>query len=292
VADLLAPVVDALSRQVLDSAWVQADDTTVEVQDPSRQPAYRNGHFWVYRGERGDVVYRFTWQRNRDGPLQMLAEYKGYLQVDAAPAYDELFKQRPEIIEVGCWAHCRRYFKEAVVTASIEATQVLAWVGQLYGVERKAREQKLDAAARQELRQQQARPVLGHIRAYLEALGPQLLPKSPLGTATGYALKQWDALSRYLEDGRLHIDNNGAEQALRSIVLGRKNWLFCGSEAAAHRAAILCSLVNTCKAHQIDPFAYLRDVIDRVSTHPASRVEELTPRLWKELRRTRIAEAA
>ena len=110
------------------------------------------------------------------------------------------------------------------------------------------------------------------------------LPKSPLADAIGYALRQWEALCRYTEDGSLEIDNNGAENALRPLCLGRKNWLFIGSEAAAHRTMVLLTLVQTCKAHQVDPFAYLRDVIDRVSTHPMSRIDELTPRRWKELR--------
>jgi hypothetical protein len=146
-----------------------------------------------------------------------------------------------------------------------------------------ASEKRLDAPARQRARQEQARPILERMRAYLEDQRAAALPKSPLGAAIGYALRNWVALTRYTEDGRLKIDNNGAEQALRPIVLGRKNWLFAGSEAAAHRTAILCSLVQTCKHLQINPFVYLRDVIDRVSTHPARLVLELTPREWKRL---------
>ena len=128
--------------------------------------------------------------------------------------------------------------------------------------------------------------------AYLREQQAAALPKSPLGAAIGYALRNWVALTRYAEDGRLKIDNNGAEQALRPIVLGRKNWLFAGSEAAAHRTAILCSLVQTCKHLQINPFVYLRDVIERVSTHPARLVLELTPREWKRLRQNSRAQAA
>jgi len=291
VADLLAPIVEAIKQQVLAGEWIQSDDTSIEVQDPEHEPAYRQGHLWVYRGAHGDVVYDFTWQRNRDGPLRMLAGYRGYLQVDAAPAYDEVFLTRP-IVEVGCWAHARRYFKDAVATAAVEATQVLLWIGELYGVERAARERPLDEPARGQLRHERARPILERLRVSLPPLALTALPKSPLGQAVGYATRQWAALTRYLEHGALEIDNNGAERALKPIVLGRKNWLFCGSEAAAHRAAILCSLVNTCKAHQINPFAYLRDVIERVSTHPARRVAELTPRLWKELQQQRAADAA
>ncbi|MBI4515947.1 MAG: IS66 family transposase [Deltaproteobacteria bacterium] len=261
VADLLEPIVRAMHReQVCQSPWIQCDDTTLDVQDPSRAPEIRTGHLWVYRAEAGDVVYDFTWLRNRDGPLRMLADYRGYLQADAAPAYDDVFAQHPEIIEVGCWAHARRYFKEAMPTAALACAQVLALIGQLYGIERTASDRHLDASARRRLRQEQARPVLERLRAYLQEQAATALPKSPLATAVGYALRNWGALTRYTEDGRLKIDNNGAEQALRPIVLGRKNWLFAGSEAAAHRTAILCSLVQTCKHLQINPFVYLRDV--------------------------------
>ena len=266
------------------SPWIQCDDTTLDVQDPSRAPEIRTGHLWVYRGELGEVVYDFTWSRNRDGPLKMLAGYRGYLQVDAAPAYDDVFMQYPGIIEVGCMAHARRYFKEAMPTAAVPCAQTLALIKQLYGIERVASDKRLDAPARQRARQEQARPILERLHAYLQDQRAAALPKSPLGAAIGYALRNWVALTRYTEDGRLKIDNNGAEQALRPIVLGRKNWLFAGSEAAAHRTAILCSLVQTCKHLQIDPFVYLRDVIERVSTHPARLVLELTPREWKRLR--------
>lgn len=292
VADLLEPMVRAMHRdQVCQSPWIQCDDTTLDVQDPSRAPEIRTGHLWVYRGELGDVVYDFTWSRNRDGPLKMLSDYRGYLQVDAAPAYDDVFAQHPEIIEVGCWAHARRYFKEAMPTAPVTCAQVLAIIGQLYGIERAASDKHLDATTRQRLRQEQARPILETLHAYLQEQQATALPKSPLGTAVGYALRNSRALMRYTDDGRLKVDNNGAEQALRPIVLGRRNWLFAGSEAAAHRTAILCSLVQTCKHLQINPFIYLRDVIERVSTHPARLVLELTPREWKRLQQDSAARA-
>lgn len=291
VADLLAPIVRARYReQVTPSPWIQCDDTTLDVQDPSRAPEIRTGHLWVYRAEGGEVVYDFTWARNRDGPQRMLADFRGYLQADAAPAYDDVFAQQPAIVEVGCWAHARRYFKEAMPTAPGVCAPVVATIGQLYGIERAARDQ--EPRARQPRRQEQARPILATLQTYLQAQRATALPKSPLATATGYALRNWTALTRYPEDGRLKIDNNGAEQALRPIVLGRKNWLFAGSEAAAHRTAILCSLVQTCKHLQINPYVYLRDVIERVSTHPARRVLELTPREWQRLRADPPAAAA
>jgi transposase len=291
VADLLAPVVTrGIKSELLASPWIQCDDTTIDVQVDDRKPQIREGHLWTYRGMGGEVVYDFTWARNGEGPERMLAEYRGYLQADAAPAYDGLFAGHPEIVEVGCWAHARRYFKEAVSSAAAVAVQMLMLIRELYAIERGAAE--LEADARRTLREARAAPLLERIRKWLKELQPTVLPKSPLAEAIGYVLGNWDALSRYTQDGRLKIDNNGAERAIKPVVLGRKNWLFCGSEPAAHRAAILLSLVQTCKHVGVDPFVYLRDVIERVSTHPMSRIGELTPRQWRQLRQTPKADQA
>lgn len=291
VADLLKPIViAAIKPELFASPWIQTDDTTVDVRVEEREPGIRRGHMWVYRGEGGEVLYDFTWSRNRDGPLRMLTGYRGYLQADAAPAYDDVFRTRPEIVEVGCWAHARRYFKEAVNSAAVGSLQVLVLIQELYGIERSAAE--FSAERRKEHRDRHARPVLAQIEGQLKDLRQSVLPKSPLAEAIGYTLGNWAALNRYLEDGRLKIDNNGAERAIKPVVLGRKNWLFCGSEAAAHRAAVLLSLVQTCKHLAVDPFAYLRDVIDRISTHPMSRIAELTPREWKRLRQAAVTRAA
>jgi transposase len=291
VADLLKPVATQIAADVLSSKWVQSDDTGVEVQDRTANPAYRKGHVWTYRGSDASAFYDFTWGRNSEGPLRVLAHFRGYLQADAAPAFDDVYRNLP-IAEVGCWAHARRRFKEAVRTAPKEAAQVVVWIGGLYGLERSAKTNTLDDERRRALRQERARPILKRIHAYLNEIALTALPKSPLGDAIGYALRQWDALTRYTEHGSLEIDNNGAENALRPLCLGRKNWLHFGSEAAAHRAMVLLTLVQTCKAHHVDPFAYLRDVIDRVSTHPMRRIDELTPRRWKELREQSRVHAA
>ena len=283
VADLLRPIVrSGMKEQLFSSPWIQCDDTTLAVQTAEGHPQIRTGHMWVYRGMEGEVIYDFTWARNRAGPLAMLQGYRGYLQVDAAPAYDEVFTTyAAQLVEVGCWAHGRRYFKEALPSAPVVAAAIITRLGALYGLEKAAK--AWGAEQRYALRQQQARPILLQLFATFEEVQPTVLPKSPLGEALGYALRNRAALLRYLEDGRLEIDNNGAERAIKPLVLGRKNWLFCGSEAAAHRAAVLLSLVQTCKHLEIDSFHYLRDVIDCVSTHPMSRLAELTPREWKRL---------
>ena len=278
VADLLEPIVTAMHKQILSSPWIQCDDTTLTVTEDGS----RTGHMWAYRSMENDVIYDFTWARNREGPMRMLEGYRGFLQADAAPGYDELFRTRPEIVEVACWAHARRYFKEACDSTLLFCRQILVLIGRLYDIERDAK--GVSVEERYQARQKHALPLLAEIKTALESGRDQALPKSPTAKAITYTLSNWQALTRYTEDGRLKIDNNGAERAIKPVVIGRKNWLFCGSEAAAHRAAILLSLVQTCKHHGVDPFIYLRDVIDRVSVHPMSRVSELTPREWKRLR--------
>ena len=298
VADLLGLVVEeGIKEELLRSAYIQCDDTTLDVQLPEergsekrQRPAIEQGNMWAYRDAEGDVVYDFTWGRIREGPERMFREYRGYVQADAAPTYDPLFEQRKDLIEVGCWAHARRKFKEAAPTAAERCALVLGKIRDLYKLEKslrgQTREQRLAA------RHRHARPVLDRLFEILMVTRAEVLPKSPLADACQYALNNRRALERYLEDGRLEIDNNGAERAIKPVVLGRKNWLFAGSEAAAKRGAILLSLVNTCKNLGIDPFAYLHDVIDRISTHPRNRVQELTPRQWLKARLAAAAAAA
>jgi len=202
-------VATQIAADVLGSQWVQSDDTGVDVQDRTATPQIRTGHVWAYRGSDTSAFYDFTWARNSEGPLRVLAHFRGYLQADAAPAFDDVYRTRP-ITEVGCWAHARRRFKEALRTSPKEAAHVVVWIGELYGLERSAKKNKLDDGQRQALRQQSARPILKRIHAYLQEVAVTALPKSPLGEAIGYALRQWDALNRYTDDGSLEIDNNGA----------------------------------------------------------------------------------
>jgi transposase len=295
VADLLGLVVEeGIKSELRGAAYIQCDDTTLDVQLPEERgaekrerPAIEQGNMWAYRGAEGEVVYDFTWGRIREGPERMLGAYRGYVQADAAPAYDRLFETRTDLIEIGCWAHARRRFKEAAPTAAERCALVLGKIRELYMLEKSVRGQTPEQ--RRAARQRHARPVMNRLFEVLTATQAAGLPKSPLADACQYALHHRRALERYLEDGRLEIDNNGAERAIKPVVLGRKNWLFAGSEAAAKRAAILLSLVHTCKNLGIDPFAYLHDVIERISTHPRNRVQELTPRQWLKARLTAAA---
>jgi hypothetical protein len=224
------------------------------------------------------IVYDYTPNRSRDGPDDFLQPFHGYLQADAYSGYDQLYQDpEREVIEVACWAHARRKFFEAQSSDLVRATVMLAYVRLLYDVEREARAQKLRGEARRVLRQAKSKPILEDIRAYLEREQPQVLPKSPEGQAIAYTLSNWKALTRYAEDGDLEIDNNGAERSLRGIAVGRRNWMFYGSDNGGRTAAILSSLTATCKRLGMDPFAYLRDLFGRIAAHPNARIAELLP---------------
>jgi len=170
----------------------------------------------------------------------------------------------------------------------MRSTVMLAYIRLLYDVEREARDQKLGGEARRALRQAKSKPILEDIHAYLEHEQPQVLPKSPEGQAIAYTLSNWKALTRYCEDGDLEIDNNGAERSLRGIAVGRRNWTFLGSDNGGRTAAVLTSLVATCKRLAIDPFAYLRDIFTRISDHPRSRLAELLPDRWMAAQRAEL----
>jgi transposase len=277
-ADLLEPLYRDLHASVLGSKVIHTDDTPVPVLDRAGG-ATREGRLWVYVSDHtpADLVYDYTPTRSRAGPAAFLGEFRGYLQADAYAGYDALYATG-RVLEVGCWAHARRYFWDAKGADAGRALRALGAIRELYAVEADAR--ALAADARRAQRQERARPVLERFKTWLDEQADVILPKSPIGEAVGYARKQWGALTRYLDDGDLAIDNNVSERALRKVVVGRGNWLFCGNDEGGRRAAILYSLVGTCKEHGLDPWAYLRDVLARIPTHPDSRRAELLPRHW------------
>ena len=275
VADALAPIVVEMKRQNLASDYLQTDDTPVVVL--AETGGTFKGRVWVYLDPLGrQVVFDATPTHERDGPLEFLKGFRGRLQADAYAGYDALFRGGG-LEEIGCWAHARRRFVEALETDARAAT-IVSLIQELYAVERDAAE--LAADARHALRQERSRPSMAKLDAARKSLTSEVLPKSPLGDALRYLDNQWQALMRYLEDGRLKIDNNGAESQLRAVAVGRKNWLFAGSMSGAQRAAVLYSLVQSCRLASIDPFLYFRDVLLRVATHPQSRIAELTPQAW------------
>ena len=289
-ADLLAPIVTLMMTKILESRVVQTDETPVKVQDHEGK-GIKTGRLWDVIGDHYHryVVYRYTEDRSGTGPAEIFKDYTGYLQADAASVFDQLYSSG-KIIEVGCMMHARRKFYEARTSDPPRAHKALAWIGLLYDVEREAKEKSETAeyetfvAARHALRGERSRLIFKQLHDWLVAEAPKVLPKSPIGEAIQYALNHWTALERPLKEGFLELDNGACERAFKPVALGRKNWLFVGSDKGGETAAVLMSLCTTCKNLGIDPQAYLRDVLDRISTHPARRIEELLPDRWQALR--------
>jgi transposase len=287
-ADLLEAIALAMKRRILASGHLFTDDTHIPIQDKSRTQV-REGYLWPYIDRAHNVYFDYTTTRSREGPERMLQGYRGYVQADAFHGYDNLYGEG-KATEVGCWGHARRKFDEAKQTDPLRANQMLALIAQLYVVEDQAQAEHRDAEGVKALRQKFSKPILdSQIKPLLDAWSLEVLPKSPIGKAVTYALNQWAALNRYLENGFLCIDNSLSERIIKLVALGRKNWLFSGSDEGARRAAILYSLIASCKLCGIDPFVYLRDVLERINTHPAHRIDELTPPQWKELFLSKIS---
>lgn len=281
-AELASPLVERMKELALSSKVVQTDDTPVPVLDPDL-PRTRTGRIWTYVGDNDHpyTVYDYTPTRSRDGPDEFLKQFRGFLQADAYSGYDEIYKEPQRgISEVACWAHARRKFYEAQSSDLMRSMVLMAYIRLLYDVEREARDNKLTGAQRLALRQTKSKPIVADIKTYLETQQPKVLPKSPIGQAISYTLSNWKALMRYSDDGDLEIDNNGAERSLRPVAVGRKNWMFFGSDNGGRTNATLSSLIATCKRLRIDPFAYLRDVFQRVAAHPQQRLDELLPDKW------------
>lgn len=275
VATALTPIGEQLRREIAAATYRQTDDTSVTVLD-ERGGSYK-GRLWVYLDPLGhQVVFEATPTHERDGPAAFLADFRGALQADAYRGYDALY-QSGQVVEIGCMAHARRRFVEAFMTDG-SAARMIALIQQLYDVERMAADLTLEA--RQVLRREQSVPLLKRMEAERETLARTVLPKSPVGDAVRYLTNQWAALQRFVDDGRLAIDNNRAENQLRVVAVGRKNWLFAGSFEGAQRAALLYSLVQSCKLVDVSPFAYLKDVLLRLATHPHRLIDQLTPKAW------------
>lgn len=275
VAEALSPIAERMKQEVVSGDYLQTDDTSVVVL--KRLAGSFKGRIWTYLDPLGrQVVYEATATHEASWPMAFLSEFRGYLQADAYKGYDALYRTG-RVIEVGCWAHARRRFRESLETDP-RAAPMLELIQQLYSVERELAE--LEPAERRTHRLERSAPRLKQIDSLRGRLGVEVLPKSPLGEALRYLDNQWAALQRYLEDGRLAIDNNAAESQLRIVAVGRKNWLFAGSLEAARRTATLYSLVQSCRLAEIDPFVYLRDVLIRVATHPQRLIHQLTPRGW------------
>jgi transposase len=296
-AEFLQPLYALAIRVVLSSHVVHTDDTSVRVRDAWRKLKHK-GYFWPYVGDalHALTVFDYTATHQRDGPAAFLKDYRGYLQADAFNGYDGIYlESNGRIIEVACWAHARRKFHECRRLDGLRMETALAWIGKLYAVERDLRGRcqgewknvALDERARRIAgeRLERSRPLLDGFHAWLEAEAPKVLPKSAVRGAMDYTLNNWSALSIYTEDGWLDIDNNEGENSVRGLCLGRKNWLFLGSDRGGRAAAVHFSLLASCKRHGHDPWVYYRDVLTRLPVMlPAASEEDLLallPHRWQ-----------
>jgi len=278
VAELLEPIWDRLKSDVVQAPVIWTDDTPVVIAQCSSGGS-RKGRTWIYLDADGRHWYEFTETRERDGPARVLDGYEGYIQADAYAGYDQLYLPGGAT-EVACWAHARRKFVDCEANDPTVSKEAVDRIRELYAIERHAREQGLGHDEIRTLRQERAKPMVEGFHSWLQEVSARILPKSMTARAVGYALNQWEALQRYLEDGRLSIDNNAAERALRPFAVGRKNWLFFQNEGGGKTAAILMSLLMTAKAIGLNPRTYFRDVLLRIGE--CSDVAMLTPHGWKE----------
>jgi hypothetical protein len=268
-----------MRQQLLWSPAINADETPVRVLDPTRDTT-RKGYFWVYIGDDGHpyTVFNYRDSRSRDGPAEILKNYRGYLQTDAYGSYESVVSESAgRIIPVGCWAHARREFFDARLNQPREAHYVLGLIGQMYDIEDEIR--LLNPAERLAVRQQRTAPILDRLETFLGEQRGDALPKSQYCKAIAYCLNQWPELRRFTESGILEIDNNIAERALRLCAIGRKNWMFLGSDKGGETAAICYSILAGAKRHRIEPFAYVRDLLIAL---PSDNVDmnSLLPDVW------------
>lgn len=293
-AELLRPLYDLLVQEVLQSRVIHTDDTPMPVLD-RELPHARTARLWTYVGDwrHPFTVYDYTTSRKRDGPQQFLDGYAGYLAADAYGGYDGIYAAG-NVKQVLCWAHARRKFYEARTVQPDEAHMALAFIARLYAIEADLAALRYPISEtsdlvqvtrrwhheRRRVRQRKSLPILHEFHAWLERAQHAVLPKSPVGQAISYVLPRWKGLTRYCEDGRLAIDNNLSERMIRPCAIGRKNFLFFGSDDGGRAAAVLYSILASAKANQVEPFAYVRDTIDSFANHSQPDLRQLLPNIW------------
>lgn len=278
-AKLLGLVVDAmLADAIANSPWIGIDPTGVLVQAKEK---CRRGHFWVMVAARDHVFFRYSPKQNGDVPKRLLKDYKGFVQADASSVYHALYALGGTT-EVGCWSHARRRYFDAKASDKERALVAIGFIQKLYVIDEETK--SLPPSERTKERAARAGPVLEAFKAWLDAQSVVVLPRSPIGEAISYTLNQWLPLTRFVEDGRLRLDNNLSELELRSIAVGRNNWIFVGTDEYGEHAAVMVSLIASCRLHGINPEAYLRDVLLLINSWPEKDVLKLAPKYWTETR--------
>jgi hypothetical protein len=306
-SELVKPLTDLMTGRVRKSKVIHTDETRVPVQDGSSPGRCKSGRIWTYIGDEANpyVAYDYTPDRTRAGPMTWLDRFSGYLQADAYGGYDGIYARGGGgagggggggggVTEVACWAHARRKFFDAKETDGRRAAEMLEFARRLYAVEDEAKAKVAEllkhnpAAPTEErhaiiraLRQEKSQPILTEIKSWLDREKDVVLPRSPMAQAIGYTLNQWDALNRYAEQGWLNIDNNAAERALKRVAIGRKNWLFAGTDAAGMSHARLWTLIASAERHGVDPQRYLTRVLAKLGQVKLSELDQFLPDVWK-----------
>jgi transposase len=280
-ASWLEPIARLMKQELVRDDYLQVDETPVKVLDPDVKGQCARGWLWVIGRPQGDVVFEFHPGRGKAEAQALLGGFQGYLQRDGYGVYGSLAKDNPGLIPVGCWAHARRKFIEGQEEEPALAIPIIAELRKLYLIERQARDQNLGPPERAALRQEKSLPILKALQPVLESLQARVLPQSPLGKAARYCLAEWEPLQRYLSHGRLEIDNNLTENAIRPSAVGKKNWLFIGHPKAGWRSAVIYSIIVSCRRRGIEPWEYLKDVFKRLPAMKQSELPSLLPAHWK-----------
>ncbi len=275
---LLEPLYDTLKANVLSSHYLQADETPIKVLDKDKKGTTHRGYHWVYHApvERL-VLFDYREGRGREGPQEILKDFTGHLQTDGYAVYQD-FDKKSTIKPFNCMAHARRKFDEAKDNDLVRASYALTEIQKVYAIERQAKNETLSTKQRQALRQEQSLPILQALKDWMLENYKMVLPKSAIGQALHYSLERFDKLMLYTTDGKLEVDNNLIENAIRPVAIGRKNYLFAGSHNGARRAAMLYSFIGTCKINDVNPFEWLKNTLETIPQHPVNKLYELIPR--------------
>lgn len=282
-AELLQPVVGVMKSDLLAGTYLQVDETPVKVLDPDVQGKCGSGYLWVAGRPGSDVIFEYHPGRGKEYALKLLGNFKGRLQRDGYGVYGSIERDRPELIPYGCWAHARRKFIDAEEDEPDLARWFVLEIRKLYQIEAHARTEGMSSDQRQQIRQQFAPPILEAIKRELDRATLRL-PNSPMCKAVRYARNEWEGLARYVENGQVEIDNNLTENAIRPSAIGRKNWLFIGHPQAGWRSAVIYSVVVSCRRRGIDPWEYLKDVLEKLPSATNHTIHTLTPAAWQRSR--------
>lgn len=281
--DALKPLYEKLVLDIKNEGYLQVDETTIKVLDEKKKDKSHLGYYWVYHAPISKLVmFNYSPTRSGSAALPILENFKGYLQTDGYSGY-KAYGNKSEVTHLGCWAHARREFERALDNDKTKAQYVLVQIQKLYAVERKAKEQNLTSEQIKELRLEQSLPIINELGKYMFAQMKLVLPKSQIGKAFAYSQTRWDNLSAYLYDGNLQIDNNLVENVIRPIALGRKNYLFAGSHDAAQRAAMAYTFFANCKKHEVNPYQWLKHVLENIQSINHKNITDLYPHNYKKL---------